>query len=538
MNLLKAIFCYRPPRTEEEISLDSEKSRVAYDVRREEETTEKTYVSGSIDRDGAYMKRRFSIPDNNDLVFRELTLAGGRRAFVIFIDGMVSTTAVNFAVIAPLLSLEPISGEELIENKDDVMKRLVFHDQAMKSRDMDVICEEINFGGCAVFVDGIDQAFSFDVRSWGTRSVSKPENEQSIYGPQEAFVEMLRTNSALIRKILKTENLIAEGVKIGSVSKTRGVLMYISGLADKRLVDEARRRINGIETDYIFSIEEVSMMIEEHSLMITSQSLATERPDRAARALSEGRVVLLLNGSPKALIIPANAFEFLHTPADGYMRTPYAAATRLVRMMAMLLSLLLPSLYLAITLYHQEMIPTYLLYSISAARENVPFPTIVELLIMDISFELIREAGIRMPGSIGSTLGIVGGIILGQAAVLAKIVSPIMIIIIAVTGIGSFASSDYSLGWSYRILRLIFIMLAAVWGFYGIAVGIFVYSVFIGSKSSFGTPFVSPSAGGLGRSLFVSPIWKREMRPEFLSPQKKRQEPRISEKWRIVRRGR
>ena len=248
-------------------------------------------------------------------------------------------------------------------------------------------------------------------------------------------------------------------------------------------------------------------------------------------------MALIINGSPKALIFPTNAFELMHSASDAYLRYPYANMTRVLRLLAMFITLLLPAFYLAITLYHQEMIPTYLAYSISAARENVPFPSVIELLIMNFSFELIREAGIRMPSPIGSTLGIVGGLILGQAAVSAKIVSPLMIIIIAITGIGSFATSDYSLGWSYRMIRFIFIILAGFSGFYGIALGVFLYAVLLGAQKSFGVPFLSPIAsdkkGNIGHSLFVSPIWKNEKRPDFLSDKDIDNQPKISRKWKI-----
>ena len=348
---------------------------------------------------------------------------------------------------------------------------------------------------------------------------------------------MLRNKTALFRKIIKSEKLIAEGIKIGSVSKTRGVMLYISDIANSDMVDEVRRRINSINIQYVIAIEEVAMMLEDKTFSLTSHIFATERPDRAARALTEGRVVLILNGSPRALIMPTNAFELTHAVSDDYLRVPYANMSRIIRMLAMFLSILLPGLYLAITLFHQEIIPTYLLYSISAARENVPFPSIVELLLMDISFEMIREAGIRMPNPIGSTLGIVGGLILGQAAVSAKIVSPIMIIIIAITGIGSFATSDYSLSWGYRILRLAFIALAAVMGFYGIAIGIFIYSLYVAKQTSFGVPYLSPipkvNNRSMTNSIFENPIWKKEYRPDFLKTKKNTEEPKISRNWKI-----
>ncbi|MCC8169025.1 MAG: spore germination protein, partial [Oscillospiraceae bacterium] len=494
-------------------------------------------VSENIDENLAYMKKVFTYPINNDVVIREIRIKENRRAFLIFIDGMVATDLIDSAIIETLQKLPYFSDEETYKYEEEIIDKFISHSQAMATEEMDVIIEEVNFGGCAVFVDGFKKGFSLDVREWGHRGIDKPETEQSIYGPQEAFAEMLRNNTVLVRKIIKSEKLIAEGVKIGDVSKTRGVLLYISDIANENLVHEVRRRIKGISMDYVISIEEVSMMIEDKTFMMTSHTLLTERPDRVARALTEGRVALLLNGSPRALVLPTTAFELTHAVSDNYLRVPYANMSRIIRMIAMFLSILLPGLYLATILYHQEIIPTYLLYSISASRENVPFPSLVELLLMDASFEMIREAGIRMPSPIGSTLGIVGGLILGQAAVSAKIVSPIMIIIIAITGIGSFATVDYSLSWSYRLLRIGFIILAAFMGYYGIAAGIFLYSAYIAAQRSFGVPFLAPMPSVSGRNMsnpiFSNAIWKKEKRPYYLKTKDSDEEPEISRKWKI-----
>ena len=386
-----------------------------------------------------------------------------------------------------------------------------------------------------MFIDGLNQCFHMDVKKWEHRAINKPETEQSIYGPQEAFNEMVRTNTILIRKILKTEKLIAEGIKIGEISKTRGVLLYIEGIANENLVKEVRKRLNSITVDFIISTEEVAQFIENTGYSLFSQTMSSERPDRTARALADGRVAYIMNGSPRALIFPTNFYELTHAPSDAYIKAPYANMTRIIRIAGMFVSVLLPALYLAITLFHQEMLPTYLLYAISAARVNVPFPSVLELLLMDLSFELIREAGLRMPGTIGQTLGIVGGLILGQSAVSAKIVSPIMIVVIAITGIGSFSTPDYSLSWTFRILRLVFILLAAVAGFFGIAVGIFICGCYLASVYNFGVPFLAPFPGtdnkGYFSALFVKKIWKREKRPSFLYTKKKEQEPKISRGW-------
>jgi spore germination protein KA len=542
MNLLrnfKDIFTFNPEYNEM-FTLKNEEDASEYDVRKENKKSDIHFVSKNIEENLSYIKERFKYPINNDVVIRELCLKNDRKAFLVFIDGMVSTDAVDISIIEPLQKLPYYNDSEIYKYEEDIIDKFISHSQAAATDEMEVIIEEINFGGCGVFVDGFEKGFSLDVRDWGHRGIDKPQTEQSIYGPQEAFAEMLRNNTALVRKIIKTEKLIAEGVKIGKVSKTRGVLLYISDIANDKLVNEVKRRINGISMDYIISIEEVSMMLEEKTFMLTTQHLLTERPDRVARALTEGRVALILNGSPRALILPTNAFELTHAVSDDYLRVPYANMTRIIRFIAMFFSILLPGLYLATTLFHQEIIPTYLLYSISASRENVPFPSLVELLLMDISFEMIREAGIRMPNPIGSTLGIVGGLILGQAAVSAKIVSPIMIIIIAVTGIGSFATVDYALSWTYRILRVAFIFLASLLGYYGIAIGIFLYSVYLGKQRSFGIDFLSPMPKNNSRNmnppLFVNAIWKREKRPKFLNTKNPDEEPKISQKWKTKNR--
>ena len=536
MNKIKKLFLFETPKTDNEFILENKLSGIRYDVRKEYNNTVKN-VYNDYEKNLAYVEKRFSVPKNNDVVIRKIKIFKNIKAFLVFYDGMVNSDLVDQSIIETLLEI-PQFSEDAWGN--DILETLVSHCQAMKVSEFEQIIDDVNFGSVGLFIDKIPVAFSLDVRNWGHRGIDKPEIEQSIYGPQEAFNEMLRNSSALVRKTLKTEKLICEGVKIGNVSRTRGVLMYISDIANNDLINEIKRRIDAISIDYVIAIEEIAHMLEDKTYMITNQTLATERPDRVAKALAEGRAALIINGSPKALIFPTNAFELMHSIADAYMRFPYANMTRILRIFAMFICVLLPALYLAITLYHQEMIPTFLVFSISAARENVPFPSIIELLIMNFSFELIREAGIRMPGPIGSTLGIVGGLILGQAAVSAKIVSPLMIIIIAITGIGSFAITDYSLEWSYRILRLIFIILAATLGFYGIAIGIFLYSVMLGAQKSFGVPFLAPltssKKGSISHSVFVSPIWKNENRSDYLGTKDDVQEPKISRKWKINKR--
>ena len=532
----KNIFTFSPPKDKSPFELSSERSRIVYDIRKKVPPKHTVPVSSSIDENLSVIKTRFHFPKNSDVVIREILLPGEVSGFLLFYDGMSDSALIDSSIVNPLMELSLISGETHYK-KEDVFQKLVIHCQLKQGKTIDEVSDDVNFGNCALFIDGIDTAFLADVKNWPHRSVEKPENEQSIYGPQEAFAEMLRGNSAQVRKFLKTENLICQQISIGNVSKTPGVIMYLCDVANDKLVSEVQRRIDSLTVDYLLSVEELSMLIEDSPMMITGHILATERPDRVARALTDGRVAIILNGSSRALIVPTNAYEMTHSAADAYLRSDFANVSRFIRLVSIFISVLLPGLFIAITLFHEEMLPTYLLYAISASRQNVPFPSIIELLLMELSFEMIREAGVRMPGPLGSILGIVGGLILGQAAVSAKIVSPIMIIIVAITGIGSFATADYSLGWSYRILKIIFILLGGSFGFFGIAMGIFIYSVLIASTKSFGVPFLSPLPGKslYKDAVFVPPVWQTEQRPYYLKAKRRYREDKISKKWRVGR---
>lgn len=277
-SVLKRLFTFQRPIEEDNFILQEKEQDVKYDIRQEKKDNIPVIVNENIDINFNYIKNRFNYPKNNDFVMRRIRLKDKRQCFLIFYDGMVSTDAVNLAIIKPLLELPLISEKEIENVPEQIIERFVAHSQAMATQDMETIIEDVNFGSCGLFVDGIATGFSLDVRDWGHRSIDKPDNEQSIYGPQEAFAEMLRNNSALVRKILKTEKLICEGIKIGKVSKTRGVIMYVSDIANQELVDEVRRRIDGISMDYVIAIEEVSMMLEDKSFMITNQILADRAP--------------------------------------------------------------------------------------------------------------------------------------------------------------------------------------------------------------------------------------------------------------------
>ncbi len=502
-------------------------------------TLKRENVSKSLQENLEYMKKVYSIPTNGDIVLREFDIVAKDKvlsAFILFFDGMTDRTVINMAILQPLMLLSGIDIKSKDNNVSDFIKNHLLPQNQLKitSKYIEVI-NEINFGGCGIFIDGIDEAYAADVKGWEHRGVSRPNTEMVIRGPQEGFNEILRVNTGLIRKILKDEDLIAESVILGKRSKTPCSLMYIKDIANDSLVNEVRRRLEDIKVDYIIDSGELEQLLEDSTLLPSPQILATERPDRVASALSEGRVAVVLHGSPFVLVMPVTFVTLLQSPEDSYIRYPYATLFRCIRMFGIFLSLLLPGLYMAITNFHQEMIPTDLLFAIEASREKVPFPSIVEILIMEISFELIREAGIRIPGPIGPTLGIIGALILGQAAVAANIVSPILIIIVAVTGIGSFAIPNFSLGYAFRALKFLYIFLGGIVGFFGISLGLFLHMLFMVNSKSFGVPFMAPFAPvtsqGISDTITKSPIWKQERRPDFLNTKDEKKQPDISRTW-------
>lgn len=265
------------------------------------------------------------------------------------------------------------------------------------------------------------------------------------------------------------------------------------------------------------------------------ETMSTERPDKACEFLMQGRVIIIVNGSPYAIILPATIIDYMSSPEDRNLKTNFANFLRLLRFIGAFLTLLLPGLYVAITSFHEEILPTELLFSILASRENVPFPVIFEILIMEISFELIREAGLRVPSPVGPTIGIVGALVLGQAAVSADIVSPILIIIVAITGIASFTIPDFIFGFHLRYFRFAFILLGYMAGFLGIGIGLFVYLSVLCSLNSFGIPLtvpVAPKTKEKGNGYFLSPIWKREHRASYISAKRDSSQEKISMKWK------
>ena len=486
-----------------------------------------------------FLKSKYNTLISPDIKIREFNMFAlnkNYKCFIIYIDGLVDSISINEFVLESLMSekhrYSKTFGGTLTEYVDNC---LLPQNSVKKIPEFKDVFSGINMGDCLLFIDTLDVAFGIDVKKFEQRSISVPENESVIKGPQQGYVENLRTNTSLLRRIINNENLVIENIAVGKISQTRCGVCYMQNIANGDLVSEVKYRLNNLDIDSLISTGELEQLIEDDEGFGIPHVLSTERPDKCAKYLLQGRVVVLINGNPYAIIMPATIEDFLFSPEDTNLRPLFANFLRGIRILAALITLLLPGVYMAITSFHQEILPTELLFSILSARENVPFPIILELLLMEISFELIREASLRVPSLIASSIGIVGALILGDAAVNAGIVSPTLIIIVAITGIASFAIPDFSFGFHVRVFRFWFIALGFTAGFLGIGVGLFMYITMLCGLKSFGVPYttpIAPSYNTKGNGYFIPPIWKQEYRASFLSPKKKKAQDDVSMKWK------
>ena len=546
------MFKYKP-RTNYDFNIQSTKNAVTQNLN-SEKINEK--ISSSLKHNLEFIQSKLNTIINSDIIIRRFSLICKNKkykAFLIYIDGMADSTNINHFILKPLMLRNKnntynsqISVQSNTNKKNPtkvanyIYNRLIPHNNLSMQIDFEKIISDINSGNCVLFVDTLNIAFDIDAKGFKQRSIDTPQIENVIKGPQEAFIENIRTNTSLLRRLVNNQNLIIENVEIGQLSKTKCALCYMKNIANGDLIAEAKFRLNNISIDSLISSGELEQLIQDDSSVGIPQILSTERPDKCVKAMYQGRAVILVNGNPYALIIPSVMTDFLASPEDSNLIPLFANFLKFIRLIAVLITLLLPGMYIAVTNFHQELFPTELLFSILVARENVPFPIIFELLLMEVSFELIREGGLRTPSAIGSTLGIVGALILGDAAVSANIVSPILIIVVAITGLSSFVIPNFSFGFHLRIYRFIFTLLGYICGFLGIGIGIYVYLATICSIKSFGVSYVSPispNISGFSLKYFIPPFWKQEYRNDFLAPKKQIAQEKYSMKWKGLENG-
>lgn len=494
-------------------------------------------ISTSLEENQKIVEDLYNLPLNKDVVIRKLIIPTKPpvKAMLVFMDGLADKKIVNMTLLKPLMLMR--NAREELYSADLVgtlIEEYLPSGQASRVGSFKEVQQGVNTGDAVIFFDGIDEAVTVETKGFEHRGVDRPATEQSVRGAQNAFTEVLRVNTAMIRSMLHSSDLITEMIPVGRRGRSNCAVMYLKSVANQQLVAEVRRRIKGIDTDIIIDSSVLENFIIDFPENPFPQSLSTERPDRMVVHLAEGRVGILMDGSPFGNIVPVSIFTLMHSADDFSLNMYYTNLLRVIRWTGGFISMLLPAVYLAISTFHPEAIPTELMLSITAARGQVPFPTIFEIVLMEFSFELIREGGLRIPGILGSTLGIVGAIILGQAAVTAKIVSPIMVIVIAVTGLASYSIPDYRLGSAFRLLRFLFIVMAMSMGLVGIACGFLVFTAILCSMKSFGMPYMAPVAPKTipGRDIILrKPAYMQSRRPDELNPQDVVRQGTISRPW-------
>lgn len=432
-----------------------------------------------------------NVPLNKDVVLRMYECSGFSLC-AIYVEGMADDKKISEFILHACK--EPTSIEEAApaDRIGLLMNSYVEIAQCTRESRLKEIIPSVLGGMTAIIAEGADEALLMETRGFAHRPVGKPSNEAVVIGAQEGFVESLRTNITLLRRYVQSGELITERMTVGTEIPCSVALMYLRGVADERIINEVRRRLGSIKSASIQGIGSIQQLIEDQPRALFPQMLQTERPDRAASCLKEGQFVILADNSPYALTAPITFFHLIHASDDTFMRWQYASFLRLIRIAGIALSLFLPGLYVALTLHHTHLIPLTLLLSIAETRADVPFSILFEVLVMEFCFYLINEAGTRIPSQIGSTISIVGALILGQAAVSASIISPILIILIALTGLGNYAVPNYSLNLSLILYRQLVILAGGMLGLYGVLAAAVIIFTHLCSIHSFGIPYLAP----------------------------------------------
>jgi len=468
-----------------------------------------------------------------DLAIREFTLASDDeiKAAIIALGGLADRNLVNTHVLNTLMLdirfKEPQGREELFQR---IKNYGISNFKVKEDHTIQAVVNEVISGDTIFLLDGVAKALAVGSRGWEDRSVAEPITEGVVRGPRDGFTETIRTNTALIRRRIKSPDLRIVGVKVGERTKTDVLLVYLEGVAKQEVVDEVKRRIQRIKIDGVLESGYIEELIEDNPLSPFPQIEHSERPDKVAAAILEGRVAIMVDTTPFVLMVPTVFFQFIQASEDYYERFYLGSLIRMIRMLAYLISVTLPAVYIALTSFHQEMIPTPLALSIAASREGVPFPAIGEALLMEATFEILREAGIRLPRPIGQAVSIVGALVIGQAAVEAGIVSQAMVIIVALTGISSFAIPAFNAAIAGRILRFPLMILASILGIFGILAGLSFILIHMSGLRSFGVNYLAPVSSTLKSDLkdvvVRSPWWTMFRRPGKIAGAAKKRMPK------------
>lgn len=464
------------------------------------------------------------IGHNHDVVLREFILGStGRKAAIIYITTIGSSEVINKSVLQPLMNMQAADGDLLADLfKERVLGTTILLSELVEIDSVSASIRNILSGNTVLMIDQISSYIILSTAHQEGRSIQEPKSESVVRGSREGFVENISTNISLIRQRIKDPTFTMLQYHVGKRTERELVIAFIKDIANDQIVEEVCRRIEKIDIDDVAESGFIEQFIEDNTFSPFPQIMNTERPDRVVNALMEGKVAILLDGTPFVLIVPVSFPMMLYSPEDNNERWIYSSLIRFMRYVLVVTSLYLPSLYIAFISFHQGLIPTKLAISITSSREGVPFPTFIEAMMMEITIEILREAAIRLPKPIGQAIGMVGGLVIGQSAVQAGIVSPIMVIVVAVTAISSYTIPIYSAGIAMRLLRFFMMFAAAVLGLYGIIMVTLLLLSHIMKLKSFGTNYagvyVHYHASDWKDSIIKYPLKWIKDRPKILDP--------------------
>ena len=481
-------------------------------------------VSANLRENEKYLRSR--LENCSDILIRPMRLGDNHKVdcLMVYIEVAVSNMMLDDSALGKMINhfweIPPEDIQEFVRHNS-----LGIAD-VKKLENLDESIDAMLAGNAVFFIDGYDKAMKISSKGYPSTGVMEAESEKVLRGSREGFSDSVKSNSALIRKRLRDIRLKVEEYKIGVRSHTLTQVLYMDDLVHEGLLEEVKERLEEFQIDGILDSGMLEQLTEDVWYSPFPQYQTTERPDRAVQEILKGKVVILCDNSPEALILPGNFSSFMESSEDWYHRFEMASFLRILRYLAVIMATVLPGLYLAVIRFHTQILPSALILSFAEAREGVPFSSVVELIFLELAFELIREAGVRVPGSLGNAIGIVGGLVIGQAAVEANLVSPIVVMIVALTALGSMTVPNEEFAAAFRLVKYGFLILGGYLGIYGIVLGVYLVIGHLAGLISFGIPYLVPfikkeQKGSRGEGVLRVPLRKRVLRPLYAREEQK-----------------
>lgn len=481
-------------------------------------------VSANLRENEKYLRSR--LENCSDILIRPMRLGDKHKVdcLMVYIEVAVSNMMLDDSALGKMINhFWDISPEDI---QEFVRHNSLGIADVKKLENLDESIDAMLAGNAVFFIDGYDKAMKISSKGYPSTGVMEAESEKVLRGSREGFSDSVKSNSALIRKRLRDTRLKVEEYKIGVRSHTLTQVLYMDDLVHEGLLEEVKERLEEFQIDGILDSGMLEQLTEDVWYSPFPQYQTTERPDRAVQEILKGKVVILCDNSPEALILPGNFSSFMESSEDWYHRFEMASFLRILRYLAVIMATVLPGLYLAVIRFHTQILPSALILSFAEAREGVPFSSVVELIFLELAFELIREAGVRVPGSLGNAIGIVGGLVIGQAAVEANLVSPIVVMIVALTALGSMTVPNEEFAAAFRLVKYGFLILGGYLGIYGIVLGVYLVIGHLAGLISFGIPYLVPfikkeQKGSRGEGILRVPLRKRVLRPLYAREEQK-----------------